>query len=561
MIEPQGKLEPPHGQPSAAWRLLEILLILLVFFAAGGEPPPHDNEAHYLCRLKHYWQPDWCKGDLFLESADAQLVFIWTFGWITRFLSLPAAAWVGRAIIWTLLAWAWQRLSWRLAPQRLVSVLAAALFVTLNDLFHLAGEWIVGGVEAKCLAYVFVVLALREMLDDRWNRVWLLLGTSAAFHPIVGGWCVAVCGAIWLLPSARRGKRAAWQSATAMLPGLVGGGLLALLGVLPALRLTWGESADVVAEASRIYVFDRLPHHLALLSLPTTEIWQRISRHAVLLVAIWLLDRTISRNAQPADRNSSFAAIDIVGLRMVVRFAWGAALLAVFGFGLELALASEPLAAAQWLRYYWFRLTDFAAPLAVSLAAGSLIAAGLQSRRAWGMYGLVAAIALAGGHLADKSFARLAAAVPPADRKMQDFAAWVEVCRWIAEHTETDALFLTPRLSQSFKWRTGRAEVVTRKDVPQDARSIVEWSKRYRHVYYQDAAGRETDEPQSLGDLGTERVRQLAREYGAKYVIASRGTPLWLPVVYPNAQHGNEEYVVYRIDARGPTGGNARDAK
>ena len=43
-----------------------------------------------------FWNPEWCKGDLFLESTDTQVVFIWLFGWLTRWLSLSATAWVGR---------------------------------------------------------------------------------------------------------------------------------------------------------------------------------------------------------------------------------------------------------------------------------------------------------------------------------------------------------------------------------------------------------------------------------------------------------------------------------
>lgn len=337
-----------------------------------------------------------------------------------------------------------------------------------------------------------------------------------------------------------------------MLPGLCGGGVLALLGIVPALRLTWGEPADVVAEASRIYVFDRLPHHLALLMLPSAELIERLSRHAVLLLALWLISRIIAKHSKFAICNHSAPPIDFSAVRLIVWIAWGAALLAVIGFVIEIVLWNEPLVAARLLRYYWFRLTDFAAPLAVSLAYTALVAAGLEWRRSWAVWGLAVAIAATGWHLADKSWQRLADAVPPADRKMRDYAAWVDVCDWVAEHTEPGAMFLTPRLNQSFKWRTGRAEVVTRKDIPQDARSIVEWFRRYRHIYYEDANHGETAEPASFGQLGTERVRQLADEYGAKYVIASPGKPLWLPVVYPNAQYANEEYVVYRIDPRKP---------
>src|SRR5262245_56127543 len=131
-------------------RLAEGVVILLVFFVVAGDPPPLVNVPHYLCRLKPLWNPDWCAGDLFLESTDTQVAFIWTFGWLTRWLSLSATAWIGRIVAWTLLAWAWQRLSWRLVPRHLAAVLSAALFVVLTATAHLAGEWVVGGVEAKC---------------------------------------------------------------------------------------------------------------------------------------------------------------------------------------------------------------------------------------------------------------------------------------------------------------------------------------------------------------------------------------------------------------------------
>ena len=71
-----------------------------------------------------------------------------------------------------------------------------------------------------------------------------------------------------------------------MMPGLVGGLLLGLIGVVPALSLSWNEPPEMVAEASRIYVFERLPHHLAPLVLPREELMRRLAGHAVLIVAL-----------------------------------------------------------------------------------------------------------------------------------------------------------------------------------------------------------------------------------------------------------------------------------
>ena len=49
----------------------------------------------------------------------------------------------------------------------------------------------------------------------------------------------------------------------------------------------------------------------------------------------------------------------------------------------------------------------------------------------------------------------------------------------------------------------------------------------------------------SIGVLGTERVRELAKKYHAQYVLMDRGQLLSLPIVFRN-----EEYVVYQIENR-----------
>ena len=516
--------------PQAAMRqLAEVLLIVLIFFVATGNPTPSVNETHYIARLKHFWNPGWCKGDLFLESTDTQVVFIWIFGWLTRWLSLSATTWVGRIVTWMFLAWSWQRLSWRLVPRPLAAVLSAALFLALNYYGQMAGEWVVGDVEAKCFAYALILMALRDMVDRRWGMVCFLLGASIAFHPIVGGWSALICAILWLFYGRRE------QLFASMLPGIIAGSLLAVVGIAPALSLTWHEPADIVAEANRIYVFERLPHHLAILSLPGDEVASRLLRHAAVLAALWAFGR---------------AARDETQFRPIVRFAWGAVIIACFGMAIELTFSNQPLIAAKLLRYYWFRLTDFAAPMAVALLATSTIFIGLQRQRRWAAPLLLVTLLFTGWYLEEAcrpratSLLQHEAPIPPADTKVTFYPDWVDVCDWIAANTPSDALFLTPRLNQSFKWRTGRPEVVNRKDIPQDARGIIEWYTRLKDIYYTTEGG--IEQPlDSIGVRGTESVRELAQKYGATYVLMDRGQLLALPVVFRN-----DEYIVYKIEHR-----------
>jgi hypothetical protein len=515
-------------------RWAEVLLILMVFFALAGEPAPHVNEPHYLGRMKHFWDPSWCAGDLFLESPDAHGLFVWAFGWVTRWLSLSATAWAGRLLAWTLLAWAWQRLSWRIIAMPLASVLTAALWVTLAEMAHLAGEWVLGGVEAKCFAYVLVLVALRELIDRRWNRVWIALGLASAFHVLVGGWSVVVCGGLWLLER----KPAGWiRAITSTLPGAVVGGLLALVGLAPALALNWNQPAEIVAEANQIYVFERLPHHLALLTLPVGEFLNRFLRHAALIVALWLLSHW---NCRTNDGHDS-------ALRTVTWYAWGAVALSAVGFAIEVAFWNLPATAASLLRFYWFRLSDIAVPMAVAFQSVSWIAAGFARERAWAVWALAGAIALSGWHIGLNTTERWLDNTPPADNAMADYTAWVDACDWIKENTPPDALFLTPRLSTTFKWRTGRAEIATRKDVPQDARSMVSWFHRLKDIYYYQVP--DGIEPfNSVGALGTERAIEMARRYGADYIVSDQDHPLALPTVYPTREFPNDEYVVYAVE-------------
>ena len=148
---------------AARQALAEVVLIFAIFFLHGAYPVPDSNEAHYLAKAKHYWNPDWAAGDFFLETANAHLVFYWTFGWLTRWLSLEQVAWMGRLLTWALLAVSWRRLSFAVVPRAWMSVLSATVFVGLNENAHMAGEWVVGGIEAKGFAYALVFFALERL--------------------------------------------------------------------------------------------------------------------------------------------------------------------------------------------------------------------------------------------------------------------------------------------------------------------------------------------------------------------------------------------------------------
>jgi hypothetical protein len=513
----------PENHSSLAIRrrqaIVEVGLIFLVFFIHAAWPVPEVNETHYLTKAKHYWNPSWCPNDLFLDSVDAHQVFYWTCGWLTRFLSLPATAWCGRLITWGLLAWAWRRLSFALVPKFLYSVLSGALFVAATSRMHMAGEWAVGGLEAKGLAYVFVLAALTAMVRGRWRAVWPLLGIASAFHALVGGWSVVAAVAVWF--STGRERPPLGETLLSLAVGL----LLALPGVIPALLLNWGVDPSVVSEANRIYVFNRLPHHL----LPQSFALHVVFRH-ILLVGIWLfLCRLV-----PTDR----------GARPVRWFVSVAIGISLTGCLIAWITAGHDAEAASVMRYYWFRMADILVPLGVALETIRGLALLERNRAAWGPC-LLAAMFLAAIHLGLVVSERQRNFWPPADKGITNLAAWRDICDWAATNTAPDALFMTPRSGQSFHWYAGRAEVVGYKDIPQDALSIVAWWQRVGDLYRQRIPGGETDAYASLAELGRTRLEALGREYHAEYVITGLDPPLALERVSPP----NPAFVVYRLPA------------
>jgi hypothetical protein len=515
-----------------SFAVAEVGLIFLVLFVWAGSPPPDVNEAHYLGKAKHYWDPSWSQGDFFLESADAHLVFYWTFGWVAALLPLPAAAWVGRVVAWLLLAWSWRRLSWSLVPRPMFAVLSAALFLVLLDWCELAGEWVAEGVEAKTFAFGFVFLGVAAVVRNRWNMAWLLLGAASAFHVLVGGWTTLAAGIGWLTAGHDRPR---W---TAMLPGLVGGLVLSLPGLIPGWLLTRGFAPQTVDEANQIYVYYRLPHHL----LPSAFSPDKYAAYGALLAAFVVLGVLTVREGKLDGR-----------ARRLWGVVAGALLIGAAGMAIFLVTQNNPPLAAKLLRFYFFRASDALLPLGASLTCGVLAMRWASSHPKRSATLIVVAVLISAAGIGARFFDRQRDFRPGADRQALPafpdpreteaaYDAWRRLGQWIDSHTPPGARFLTPRAQQTFKWYAQRAEVVTWKDVPQDAAALVEWRRRFDEIYGPIGW-------RGLTAYSDEQLADLARKYDAQYIVIDRrraARRLGLERVYPAWPHENLYYEVYR---------------
>jgi hypothetical protein len=493
--------------------------IFLVFALHAGWHVPGVNEPHYLSKAKHHWEADWAPRDFFLNSADSHQVFYLTVGWLARWQSLDGFAWTGRILTWLLLAITLWRLCRSLAIPDWAAPLAASLFVTLNSRAMLAGEWVVGGFEAKGLAYAAVFWALERWVRGKWNQALVAAGVATAMHALVGGWAAIALGFGWLALGRDRPRLAT------LVPGLISGALLAAPGIASGLALNWGADPKTVSLANQIYVFIRLRHHL----LPW-EFDRWAWPGALLLVAVWFLLGWRIRGGQSLARLRGFVN--------------GSLAIAAAGLVLAVATRSNQELAARVMRYYWFRLADVAIPLGVAIYAVRLAvdrASAAQRRLSLLIALSLVAVASVGDDLYQNY---LESQRPIADRYVVN-EPWLDVCQWISQNTPRDALFLTPRLSATFKWRAGRSEVVNWKDIPQDAQSIVEWRRRLQNVHLDHRPERTSYWLDSLALATPERLSRLAEEYGADYVVTDSTPELALEKVY-----SNNAYAVYRLPAK-----------
>ena len=341
--------EPTH-------RVLEWLFVTLIFLLFAAQIPPEVNEPNYLAKARHYWNPSWCPNDFFLNSADAHAPFYFVFGWPLLHFPMNTFAWVGRILTSGLLAFGWMRLTSSLTERSGVAMLGATMMLGLNTFFQTAGEWVAGGFEGKGIAYACIFWAIGEIIQNRWNRAWILLGIASIFHVVVGGWaCVAATIGWFLL-----GRHSDRPTLRSQIVAIAIGFAISCFGLVPGLQLRGQSSVGEATDAAQIQVFTRLPHHLNPAQFFFRADFPFLSPAAIGIVGlclIWVLVANRQKHVTKLRRLDSFTA--------------GTLAIAAIGLCISLATQYRPLLAARLLQFYWFRLADVMVPVAVALAAAT----------------------------------------------------------------------------------------------------------------------------------------------------------------------------------------------
>jgi hypothetical protein len=539
---------------SARARWGTIAAIAAVFFISSGVGTaiPGPNEPHYLCKARHFADPTWCAGDFFLSSSNPHYWFYFLTGPLTLWMKFHWVALIGRCVSLLTVAWGWQRLGTALGLSGRSSLAAASLWLLMASIGSLSGEWIIGGYESKVPAWGLAFAAVADWIRCRRKQNFratitsaLLCGLSVSIHPVVGGWTAVVLGISELIgvirptehDRTRRIQR--WAIFTIVLM------LSSLPGLLPLKDLFLEPSLSVTDKqyAGYIQVFWRLKHHLD----PSTFSAQSWVHTGVLLFLITACLRLRSRSASASHTAAATTGTDSDVVRIVV----SSILLAAAGFLIGWhSIPAERMTDWQWraalLKFYPFRAIDGFLPVLTSMMIVS-------------MWSLVRRRVSAGSSMPAESgntplyqvpiwlTVILCLSVPavawnqrndvPSGYTQEQFDDWLNVCQWIRNHTDSEALVYTPRESFNFKWYAQRAEYITYKDCPQDPRGILEWNRR---LWYLHDWTLKSSRDNRFSNL---EVRRLHDETGINLIVTRILGPFETEPVF-----SGRHWKVYRID-------------
>lgn len=493
------------------------------------------NEADVLPLARQHVDPGWIPGDWYLnQPASYRLLFEGLAGRLIVAWGFLATSLVGRLVCYSLVATALVLIGEKLKLKFLPLVCAIALFIAGQTQGVIASEWILGRLEAKALAYGFVLLSFWLLLAGRYRWMALLLGIATSFHVLVGGWsCLIAAGTLALDPQAR--------------PRLVrqGGWLLLiyLCGSLFAIQPVWVQLVAATPAAalspSAIYVFLRLPHHLNPL------IWSAwFGRLILFLLAFGAIQPVLRRQAGALGEAGS----GLEAQMQLARLTWVS--LVPFLGGLLVTPFDQD---GRLLQYYPFRVGDVLLPLATYL----LLAAGLQNSLAQGSaawrrriaavsLGLLLAAGLVQSVIASKQLFALSR-FPALEPEFK------QLCAWVKQETPAGSTVITSPVDfVEFTWLAERPTIAKYKLLPQTKAGILEWYERLGDLnggsFPPTGPLRTTDhrDPlrqalrQNYYQLRPAQARALMTKYQANYFMTRTNHRLPFPVLYQNA-----DYLIY----------------
>ncbi len=471
-------------RPSRLPWLLALAFVLLQAALLEGRPVPAVNEPVYLAWLVADGNPGFLPGDWTFSAHDAgHALFNLLFAPLTRVMPLTLLAWIGRLACWLAVLAGAMRLARRFELSAVAAALGLTGWLAVGQSF-VAGSWMIGGFESKCVAYALLLFSLVDLLDRRHLRGAALLGGTAAFHASVGLW--GGIGIAALLLSQRLSfKRLAQMAALSV--------AVSLPGSVPLLLSVFSAGGDTVDWAYQVTV--RMPHHLDPLSWPMRYVVALFSLYAFNLVCAWY-EREQPRFRALAAFETALASAFLAGVLCRVVEAWD--LLWLFPF--RLFAVFTPLLFAFWL----------ARRITAGIRAAGTGTARPRLAPAVVMTGIIALLWLPNPFV---GWLQRVRSVSQEWRSLERPDPLGDVMVWVAGNTNVDAVTIAPPFEARWPLVARRPSIGSWKAIRYD--DLSSWETRMRDLLGGELPVDRRQLVEAYRGLSVDQARELARSYGA----------------------------------------------
>ncbi len=391
---------------------------------------------------------DWLKNDWYLSlKIPYRYFFSYIIGFFIDKVGIAYTIFFGRILCYLLFSAALIHL--RNSLKDIIKPITFWIAMTIYILIFRdgmgAGEWMVGGLETKSLAYSFVILGTSFFLRKKYTLAAMFAGLSLSFHLLVGIYFTAALFAMLLIDWKQIKKQTVAYAALAYaISGSIGiyGVLSQLLFQTTKSNLGWD-----------IYVNLRVPHHVK----PDTFAYT----YWIMLISFSLISLSVFYLAK--ERR----------MRLLATVALSGTFYSIVGILIYL------LGPSHLLKYYFFRFGDAVLPIIAMYCLAywmSKIPFEINGRKKQLKILVNGSIILLFLPFLLKQF-KLAEGISHIER-----AAFydVKMQNWVKEHTPKDAVIMTRPDDVFFYINYDRAMFVSWKHSPQAADDIVEWHKRLK---------------------------------------------------------------------------------
>lgn len=423
---------------------------------------------------------------------------------------------LGRVLSYILISYSYIYLSRVLKLNFFTSALTYIIFLYFfkNGIGD-AGEWIVGGLEAKVFAYSLSFFSLASFLKHNHKRGFLFAGLSLSIHPLVGAYNLFCL--IPLLFSILYKKQFEFINILKGISYFIITGIIGISEIINSLLL---NTSQITQEKGwDIYVNIRVPHHV----IPdfSSDTWIKL----ITLTLVTLLFLKSKHHTK----------------KLVALYSLSSIILIIIGFIIYYFLESH------YMRYYFFRFSDAILPFLTLLLISTL------HHRIKYIYLLIISLVIFPNIINKDSTSGLLSSQSYninsiKEKTNQDG----KMSEWIIQNTNESDQFIIPPDKLYFCMNTGREIFVSWWMLPEqyDYKSatnipsdMIEWYNRLKLLNQNMNFSTLKEVKKNYSKLDTQSILNIQSTYKSiKYILTTTSKKLDFPIVKKT-----EKQILYQI--------------